>query len=111
MKETVLKIVDSSIKDNSYPKAIDCINALRRGCILEEESNQFNDFMHMIKNKFEKNDTRKDFWIAVKNENISLITTEDSEDSELTPEEAEKVHQNLHTNKLVLLHASTNPNG
>lgn len=41
MKERILALVNDSIRDQLYPKALECLAALRKGCIQEEESHKY----------------------------------------------------------------------
>lgn len=85
MSALILKLVHESVQKSYYKKAIECILALREGCIQEEESEQFNTFMGQVK-KFFKDKRRHDFWLMLVQNKISLITQDESDDSEVSSE-------------------------
>lgn len=87
MEAIILKLVHESVKQSYYPKAMDCLVALRVGCIKEQESQQFNTFMEQLKKLF-KDKRRDDFWLLTVQKEITLITELESDDSEVTPQEA-----------------------
>jgi ATP-dependent DNA helicase 2 subunit 2 len=82
-----LRLVNDSFKNSHYDKAIECIIVLRAGCIKEQESEQFNKFMETMKTTF-KGGLRNDFWSLLQEKNINLISSSESDDSNVTPEEA-----------------------
>ena len=41
MKERIVSLVNDSIRDQLYPKALECLVALRNGCVQEEESHKY----------------------------------------------------------------------
>jgi ATP-dependent DNA helicase 2 subunit 2 len=73
------KLLRDSIADQYYQKAFDCVQALRKGCIKEEEADKFNTFMKRIKTQFSTG-KRKDFWegFIVRN-SVSLISSDESD--------------------------------
>eukprot|EP01126_Amoeba_proteus_P003565 TRINITY_DN11192_c0_g1_i10.p1 TRINITY_DN11192_c0_g1~~TRINITY_DN11192_c0_g1_i10.p1 ORF type:complete len:623 (+),score=149.93 TRINITY_DN11192_c0_g1_i10:2070-3938(+) len=83
----ILSFVHESIQKSYYNKAIDCVKTLREGCIMEEESEQFNSFMVQMKKNF-KDKRRHDFWLLLLHKKINLITLHESDDSDVTEEEA-----------------------
>eukprot|EP01117_Protostelium_nocturnum_P014755 TRINITY_DN5645_c0_g1_i1.p1 TRINITY_DN5645_c0_g1~~TRINITY_DN5645_c0_g1_i1.p1 ORF type:complete len:726 (-),score=197.55 TRINITY_DN5645_c0_g1_i1:67-2244(-) len=89
MKKRIFQLVNDSILSQLYPKAFDCLLAFRESAILEDESDYFNRFMHELRNSFE-NKKRNDFWKLVVERQISLITSEESQDSDVSPEDSFK---------------------
>ncbi|KAL7121158.1 hypothetical protein ACP275_02G165800 [Erythranthe tilingii] len=50
MKDHISNLVENSSQGDTYQKALDCLVALRKACILEQEPKQFNDFLlHLLK--------------------------------------------------------------
>lgn len=97
MKERVIRLVDDSIRDQLYPKALECIRVLRQGCIQEEEAEQFNQTLTEMRGHY-RGKRRDDFWqlIKARASGISLITHEESEDSSVTPEQAKAFFASQH---------------
>lgn len=87
MQLQILRFVHDSYKNSLYSKAIECIRALRSGCIKEQESEQFNNFLQSIKSQF-KDKQRNDFWLNLQQEALSLISAADSADSDVSLEDA-----------------------
>lgn len=87
MQVQVLRLVNDSYKNSLYDKALECIAALRAGCIKEQESDQFNAFLQSIKAQF-KGKQRNDFWVLIQQKAMTLIASSESADSGVTPEEA-----------------------
>uniref|UniRef100_A0A2N9EDU9 ATP-dependent DNA helicase 2 subunit KU80 n=1 Tax=Fagus sylvatica TaxID=28930 RepID=A0A2N9EDU9_FAGSY len=56
MKNRIFDMVENSFEGDNYPKALECLVALRKGCILEQEPKQFNDFLHHLCKFCQKND-------------------------------------------------------
>ncbi len=95
MKKRIVQIVNESYKTQLYPKALECVAALREGCIQEEESDAFNKFLVEVRGFFEGK-RRDDFWKQLVDKKITLIDSTESEDSTVAPEEASKVPTALH---------------
>ncbi|KAF5953009.1 hypothetical protein HYC85_010953 [Camellia sinensis] len=50
MKNKTFDLVENSFVGDTYQKALECLVSLRKGCILEQEPKQFNDFLrHLCK--------------------------------------------------------------
>jgi len=91
MKKVILQLVNESILDQLYQKSIDSILALRRGCIQENETSQFNQFLKDMRKSFQGK-RKDDFWSLIKDNGITLISSDESEDSEVSPKEAREFH-------------------
>ncbi|XP_069472906.1 X-ray repair cross-complementing protein 5 [Ambystoma mexicanum] len=72
-----------------YRKSISCIEAFRKAAIELSKAEQFNTFLHSLKDKVEER-TLADFWDILVQDAISLITKMESKGSTVTPEEAKK---------------------
>ncbi|XP_075037201.1 X-ray repair cross-complementing protein 5 [Mixophyes fleayi] len=72
-----------------YMKSMSCIKCFRAEAIKLSHIQLFNDFLHSLKEKV-AGSTLKEFWEIVVQDDISLITSEESKDSALTPDEAKQ---------------------
>lgn len=70
-----------------YLKSMNCIKCLRTEAIRLSRAQIFNDFLQSLKEKT-AGGSLKDFWEIVLQDGVSLITSEESTDSSVTPEEA-----------------------
>ncbi|KAI3843977.1 hypothetical protein MKX03_000342, partial [Papaver bracteatum] len=87
MKNLIFDLVENSYEGNTYQKAVDCLVALRKGCILEQEPKQFNDFLrHLCKFCSEK--YLSSFCNFLASKQMRLISDTESSDSDVTDEEA-----------------------
>lgn len=66
---------------------IQCLAALREGCILESESGEFNKLLTTMRSDYEGK-RRDDFWQFLTRKGITLIHCDEADDSEISPEEA-----------------------
>lgn len=65
MSAMIKRFINDSLKGNFYDKALECLKALRKGCIDEDESDSFNEFLHDIREKC-KEGKHQEFWRMVK---------------------------------------------
>lgn len=87
MKSIILQLITDSYEGDNFEKVLDCLIALRKGCILEQEPKQFNDFLL----KLCKFCTEKDlasFTEFLASKNFMLISKTEAEESEITEDEA-----------------------
>lgn len=87
MKSIILQLITDSFEEDNFEKVLDCLIALRKGCILEQEPKQFNDFLL----KLCKFCTEKDlasFTEFLASKNFMLISKTEAEESEITEDEA-----------------------
>ncbi|WOK98096.1 ATP-dependent DNA helicase 2 subunit KU80 isoform X3 [Canna indica] len=87
MQDYIIDLLENSFDGNSYPKAIECLIALRKGCILEQEPKEFNQFLINMYKKWNTSDLA-DFLGLLPSKNITLISKSEAADSDLTEEEA-----------------------
>ncbi|KAM7512073.1 hypothetical protein LguiB_010948 [Lonicera macranthoides] len=87
MKNKIFDLVEDSTGGDTYQKALDCLVALRKGCILEQEPKQFNDFLRHLY-RFCKEKNLGSFSDFLTSKEILLITKTEAEDSEITEDEA-----------------------
>lgn len=72
-----------------YQKALQCLKELRKVCKLEEEVQNFNNYLKEIKDKFGKIDSpHVKFWKLVVEDGITLIINSEHKESDVTLEEA-----------------------
>lgn len=87
MKKLITDLLDSAYKGNTYHKAMDCLVALRNGCVQQEEPMEFNNFMRELRSNCQGK-RLNDFWELVVLKNVSLINKNETADSDVTEEEA-----------------------
>ncbi|XP_050237337.1 ATP-dependent DNA helicase 2 subunit KU80 [Mercurialis annua] len=87
MKEQIFSIVEKMHEDDDFTKTLECLVALRRGCILEQEPKEFNDLLRdLVKFCHEKKlDKFIEFLVS---KELILIPKSESIDSEVTDDEA-----------------------
>jgi ATP-dependent DNA helicase 2 subunit 2 len=90
IKKRIVQLVNDSILSQLYPKAIECLLALRQACVQEEESESFNRFLVDLRSYYEGK-RRDDFWRLIVSQKITLIDSLESEDSSISPDEARQV--------------------
>ncbi|XP_022974163.1 ATP-dependent DNA helicase 2 subunit KU80 [Cucurbita maxima] len=87
MKNKIFDLVENSCDGDNYPKALEYLLALRKGCIIEQEPTQFNDFLrHLCKFCLEKN--LHSFCELLAFERLNLISKKEAADSEVADDEA-----------------------
>ena len=93
MSDVTVKLVTESFGDQLYPKAMDCLVALRAGCAKEDESDTFNSWLRELKRMLTQgaHTRHSEFWKRVVDKRITLITKEEAGDSNVEKEEAEEV--------------------
>ena len=92
LKDRIIQILNDSVKDQLYPKALGCIKVLRLGCVQEEEPAAFNTFLRLLRSMHEGK-RHNSFWELLLSAGISLIHEEECEESDVSKEESEKVRQ------------------
>jgi ATP-dependent DNA helicase 2 subunit 2 len=82
MMSMIEKFVKNSLKGDLYGKAIDCIAAMRKVCIRDDEAGKYNDFMKKIKRVFSRGSYRDFFTLlqqaAKDGLALTLITQKES---------------------------------
>ncbi|XP_075074046.1 ATP-dependent DNA helicase 2 subunit KU80-like [Nicotiana tabacum] len=87
MKNKTFDLVENSCEGDTYDKALECLVALRRGCILEQEPKQFNDFLCHLYKFCQEKDLRS-FCQYLASHGMNLITKTEAPDSEIPEHEA-----------------------
>ncbi|MBA0652599.1 hypothetical protein Goklo_019848 [Gossypium klotzschianum] len=88
LREKILALLIHSDEGDKYQKAVDCVAALRKGCILEQEPGPYNDLMHHIRQYCEEKGI-KSLPQLLASRDLTLISKSEAEDSsDVTAEEA-----------------------
>uniref|UniRef100_A0A0A9E3K7 Pco139890 n=1 Tax=Arundo donax TaxID=35708 RepID=A0A0A9E3K7_ARUDO len=87
MKKYTTALLENSREGDTYQKALECFVALRNACIIEQEPQEFNQFLIKIYERLKKGDV-VDFLQLLSSKNISLISKEEAPDSDVTEEMA-----------------------
>lgn len=87
MKKLITDLLDSSYKGNTYHKAMDCLVALRNGCVQQEEPMEYNNFMRELRSNCQGK-RLNDFWELIVSKNVRLINKNEAAESDVTEEEA-----------------------
>lgn len=86
MKDKIHDLVENSFEGDTYQEALECLVALRKGCILEQEPKQFNDFLRQL-NKYSQEkyiDNFSDYLAS----NVMLISNTEAPESDIPETEA-----------------------
>ncbi|KAI8483761.1 X-ray repair cross-complementing protein 5 [Branchiostoma belcheri] len=89
LQKRIEEIVMESFGDQFYGKAMECLQALREESAKLGEPEQFNNFLRSFKETL-FNKGRKDFWDGMVKEKLTLISSEESSETSVSKEEAEK---------------------
>ncbi|KAM3264469.1 ATP-dependent DNA helicase 2 subunit KU80 [Capsicum annuum] len=87
MKNRIFDLVENSYEGDTFHKALECLVVLRKGCILEQEPKQFNDFLCHLSKFCQEKDLRS-FCQYLTSNDITLITKAEAPDSEIPEHEA-----------------------
>jgi len=90
LKKRCVQLVNDSIQNQLYPKAIECLVALRQGCVAEEEPHAYNQFVDELRATCQHK-RRHDFWLAMVNKanDLAPISSEETKESTLSQAQAE----------------------
>jgi len=110
LKSVIFQLVDDSLGNQLYKKAVEAIQTMRKGCIKEEEAFQFNEFLQQCK-QFYKDKRKDDFWQFLKKTNLFPINCEESDDSNLTPTQALSFYETQLENSNQVQQNQNNQNG
>ncbi|KAK9758053.1 hypothetical protein RND81_01G203500 [Saponaria officinalis] len=87
MKSNILDLLEDSYAGNNYDQAIDCLVALRKGCVIEEEPKLFNDFLKYLCRYCQGHDMN-DFCDLLVSKGMTLIAKSEAVDSDVADEAA-----------------------
>ncbi|PIN23795.1 DNA-binding subunit of a DNA-dependent protein kinase (Ku80 autoantigen) [Handroanthus impetiginosus] len=87
MKYKIFDLVENSLEGDTYPKALQCLLALRKGCILEQEPKQFNEFLRNL-HKFCEEKHLQSFSEYLASHEVMLISKTEAPASDIPEHEA-----------------------
>lgn len=87
MQNYIAALLQNSSDGGNYQKALECFASLRKACIIEQEPQEFNQFLTKIYERLKEGDAAK-FFQLLSSKNISLINKEEAPDSDVTEEMA-----------------------
>ncbi|KAG5231246.1 ATP-dependent DNA helicase [Salix suchowensis] len=87
MKNKINSLIENFYDGDNHGKALECLLALRKGCILEQEPKQFNDFLRHLFNVSQEKKLRN-FYESLIPRGLTLISKSEAIDSEVTDDEA-----------------------
>ncbi|PKA47661.1 ATP-dependent DNA helicase 2 subunit KU80 [Apostasia shenzhenica] len=85
MQDYIYNLLENSYRGDNHLKAIECLIALRKGCIMEQEPKKFNEFMHLLYEN-RKILELNDFLNLLSLKGIGLISKTEAPDSEVDVE-------------------------
>ncbi|MFS7888968.1 putative DNA helicase [Helianthus anomalus] len=87
MKNKIFDLVENSFEGDNYPKALECLIALRKACVVEQEPKQFNNFLSHVC-RFCKETNLSSFCEFLASKDVTFITKTEAEDSEIEEKDA-----------------------
>ncbi|CAN6308427.1 unnamed protein product [Urochloa humidicola] len=87
MQKYTTALLENSREGDNYQKALECFAALRKACIIEQEPEEFNQFLTKTYERLKGGDVAN-FFQLLSSKNISLISKEEAPDSDVTEEMA-----------------------
>ncbi|KAK8693457.1 hypothetical protein V6N13_071040 [Hibiscus sabdariffa] len=87
MREKILSLVIHSHEGENYHKVVECIAALRKGCIIEQEPGPYNDLMRQLR-EYCHGKGIESLPQLLASRDLTLISKSEAEDSDVTYEEA-----------------------
>lgn len=81
----VRRLTEESVGDDSIIKSLDCIQALRKACIREDEWQAFNDLMHDLKARFDARQSKYVLlWSRCVQAGVTLISSQENRLSDVS---------------------------
>lgn len=87
MQDHIYDLLENSYEGDAYTKAFECLVALRKGCILEQEPKEYNQYLRKIHERWKASDLDS-FFALIPSKNLSLISKTEAAESDVTDEEA-----------------------
>ncbi|KAL5564347.1 hypothetical protein UlMin_027511 [Ulmus minor] len=87
LSNKIYDLVEDSYEGDNYPKALEYLIALRKGCVVEQEPKQFNEFLRRLC-KFCQEKNLNSFCELLASKELTLIPKTEAADSEVTEDEA-----------------------
>ncbi|KAM0920134.1 hypothetical protein ACQ4PT_007775 [Festuca glaucescens] len=88
MKKYTTDLVQNSPEGGYYQKALECFVALRKACIIEQEPDEFNQFVTELYERLKTMDDVVKFFQLLASKNVLLISKAEASDSDVTEEMA-----------------------
>uniref|UniRef100_A0A0E0KLR0 Ku domain-containing protein n=1 Tax=Oryza punctata TaxID=4537 RepID=A0A0E0KLR0_ORYPU len=79
MQKYINALIQDSCDQDNHQKALECLVALRKACIIEQEPEEYNGFLTKLCQKFRTADDAK-FFELLSSKNASLISKEEAPD-------------------------------
>ncbi|KAG2533746.1 hypothetical protein PVAP13_9NG015600 [Panicum virgatum] len=92
MQKYTAALLENSREGGNYQKALECFAALRKACIIEQEPEEFNQFLTKTYERLKG--SAANFFQLLSSKNISLISKEEAPDSDVTEEMARSFYLN-----------------
>eukprot|EP00850_Spirogloea_muscicola_P013604 SM000093S24415 [mRNA] locus=s93:91019:95736:- [translate_table: standard] len=87
MEKVIENLLDTAHQGNTFAKALGCLVAFREGCVMHEEPSKYNEFLRRLEERC-RSPQLSDFWQQIKERKITLISKDESPDSDVTPGES-----------------------
>uniref|UniRef100_A0A0D9W1K9 ATP-dependent DNA helicase 2 subunit KU80 n=1 Tax=Leersia perrieri TaxID=77586 RepID=A0A0D9W1K9_9ORYZ len=85
MQKYITALIQDTRDGDNHQKALECLVALRKACIIEQEPKEYNGFLTKLYQKYKTADDAKFFQFLL-SKNASLISKEEAPDSDVTEE-------------------------
>ncbi len=90
MKTVIVKMITNLVTGDTFTKSVECLLALRKACIKEDEYAAFNEFLRDLRVQFSPtSDKHRDLWQTIANNSISLIGNAHCRVSDVSEEESD----------------------
>ncbi|XP_021280153.1 ATP-dependent DNA helicase 2 subunit KU80 [Herrania umbratica] len=89
MRDKILGLLSDSHEGDNHLKALECIAGLRKGCILEQEPEPYNNFLRYL-NLYCQQKGMSNFWQLLAPRKLTLISKSEAADSDVTDDEARR---------------------
>jgi hypothetical protein len=89
-QRAIRAIVDESVLDRSYPKALECLKTLRTSCISLTKGRDFNTFLEQLQERYKQDSSRSGFWGLVVAEGLGPVHNGEDPSVELSEAQAEE---------------------
>ncbi|EOX96206.1 Ku80 family protein isoform 1 [Theobroma cacao] len=89
MRDKILGLLSDSHEGDNHLIAVECIAALRKGCILEQEPEPYNNFLRYL-NLYCQQKGMSNFWQLLASRKLTLVSKSEAADSDVTDNEARR---------------------
>lgn len=96
MKRVISKMIANLVPGDTFTKAVECLAALRKACIKEDEYAAFNEFLKDLRIQFSPtSDKHRELWQMIVNNSISLIGNAHCRISDVSEEESDEFLEDI----------------